>query len=293
MSFTPRLVSTARGPIEASVSGSGPAVVLVHGMPGDWRQARPIAEALATDSTVVLVSRPGYGHTPLRTGRTIDDQARAYAALLDVLAIDRATVVGISGGGPSSAGFARLFPERTAGLVLVCALVPDLLELPALARRAAAIPGLWESMWVPARYNERRKLRGGFDELANLTDAEVAAVIARPAVRADLRRYVTERPSVLRGPGFRNDITQCSATRRSPTPRWPSGIPTTVLHGDVDVVVPLSHAHEYVRRIPGARLEVFPGWGHALPLAAADRVAAAARELAHVSADAVDQLGDQ
>jgi len=275
-----RLIPTAVGPIEAAIGGSGPVVVLVHGMPGDWKQARPVADLLLHDHTVVLVSRPGYGRTPLRSGRSIDDQARGYAALLDVLAAEHATLVGVSGGGPSAAAFTRLFPERTTGLVLVSAVCPDLLDLPSVARRIAAVPGLWEALWVPSRFNERRKLRGGFDELTNLTPAEVGAVIARPAARADLRRYVIERPSVLRGPGLRNDITQCWGTRGHPTPAWSA--PTVVLHGDEDVVVPLAHAHEYGRRITGSRVEVFPGWGHGLPIVAADRVADATRELARV-----------
>lgn len=278
MSTTARVITTTRGPIETAVVGSGPVVLLVHGMPGDWRQARPVADLLAADHTVVSVSRPGYGRTPLRTGRTIDDQAQAYAALLDVLAVERATVVGVSGGGPSAASFSRLLPERTAGLVLVSAVCPDLLDLPALARRVAAVPGVWEALWVPTRLNERRKLRGGFDELTNLTPAEVSAVVARPAARADLRRYVIERPSVLRGPGLRNDIVQCWSSRKLPAPTWSA--PTVILHGDEDVVVPLPHAQAYASRIDGARLEVFNGWGHALPIVAADRVADAARELA-------------
>lgn len=280
MSFGARVLPTAVGPVEVAVAGSGPVVMLVHGMPGDWRQARPVAELLLPDHTVVLVTRPGYGRTPLRTGRTIDDQARLYAAVLDELDAPQATLIGVSGGGPSAAAFSRLFPQRTTGLVLVSAVCPDLLDLPALARRAALVPGLWEALWVPTRFNERRKLRGGFDELTNLTAAEVQAVIARPAARADLRRYVIERPSVLRGPGLRNDITQCWASRGHPAPVWAEPTPTVVMHGDEDVVVPLSHAHEYAARIAGARLEVFAGWGHGLPLVAADRVAAAAGELA-------------
>ncbi|MDX6224559.1 MAG: hypothetical protein QOE64_935 [Frankiales bacterium] len=282
MSFVPRLVPTARGVMQAAVAGEGPAVLLVHGMPGDWRQAQAIARPLLEQCTVVLVSRPGYGATPLRTGRTIPDQARAIAALLDVLAIEAVTLVGVSGGGPSTTTFTRLFPERSTGLLLVSAVCPDLLALPPIARRLAAVPGIWESLSAPHRAIEQRKVRAGFDELTNLTDVEVQAVIARPEARADLRRFVIERPSVLRGAGLRNDVVQCWASRREPVPTWTTAPPTLVMHGDVDVVVPVAHAHEHVRRIPGAQLEVFPGWGHALPLVAADKVAAAAQALALV-----------
>ena len=280
MTFTPRLVSTAVGPIEVAVAGSGPAVVLVHGMPGDWRQTRAIARPLLSDRTVILPSRPGYGGTPLRTGRGFADQAAAYRALLDVLEVDRATFVGVSGGGPSSAAFTRIYPDRTAGLVLVSAVCPDLLELPALARRVAAVPGIWETLSVPHRAIERRKVAAGFDELATLTAAEVEAANADEQIRADLRTFVTERPSVLRGAGLRNDVVQCAAARRQPAPSWEHPPPTVVIHGDADVVVPVAHAHEHARRIPAARLDVLAGWGHALPIVAAGRVAEATRDLA-------------
>ena len=97
---------TARGPVQVASHGSGPALLVAHGMPGDWRQARLLAEDLAQDYRVLLVTRPGYGRTPLRSGRTPAAQADLYAALLDALGLDRAVVLGISGGGPSAYAFA-------------------------------------------------------------------------------------------------------------------------------------------------------------------------------------------
>ena len=137
------MVATARGPIEVAEVGSGPAVLVVHGLPGDWRQARPVAEDLCGEARVLLVSRPGYGRTPLRSGRSPQDQADLYAALLDALGIERAVVLGISGGGPSAYAFAAAHPDRCDGLLLCCALTPHLMVLPAGMRRLAAVPGLW------------------------------------------------------------------------------------------------------------------------------------------------------
>ena len=83
---------------EAAVVGAGPAIVLVHGTLGSWRQVSGFAADLSPDRTVVPVSRPGYGMTPLGTGRTYEQQADAYLALLDRLAITRSSILGISGG---------------------------------------------------------------------------------------------------------------------------------------------------------------------------------------------------
>ena len=62
------VIRTRRGPVEVAITGdNGPAVLAVHGTPGDWRQARALAADLREDHRVVLPSRPGYGRTPLRT----------------------------------------------------------------------------------------------------------------------------------------------------------------------------------------------------------------------------------
>jgi pimeloyl-ACP methyl ester carboxylesterase len=41
--------------------------------------------------------------------------------------------------------------------------------------------------------------------------------------------------------------------------------PTLVIHGEHDPLIPVAAAHDLARRIPGARLEIIPGWGHDLP----------------------------
>ena len=130
---------TAAGPIEVAVGGSGPAVLLIHGTPGSWRQCMPLAEDLAATHTVILPSRPGYGKTPVRSGRSIAGQADLYASLLDALGFDRAAIAGVSGGGPSTAAFAQRHPSRTTAVVLICAAAVDILELPRSMKVIAAL----------------------------------------------------------------------------------------------------------------------------------------------------------
>ena len=67
--LTPQRVTTACGQIEVAESGTGPALLVLHGTPGDWQQARLLAAELSDRARVLLVSRPGYGRTPLRSGR--------------------------------------------------------------------------------------------------------------------------------------------------------------------------------------------------------------------------------
>ena len=133
------IAQTACGPIEYAERGRGSAVLLVHGAGGGWDQGIEIAEALAAAGhRVVAVSRFGYLRTPLPGDASPQAQADAHACLLDALGIERAAVIGISAGGPSSMQFAIRHPARTSGLVLLVALAwrpgPTPAPPPALAR---------------------------------------------------------------------------------------------------------------------------------------------------------------
>lgn len=274
--LSPGRVSTTCGPIEVAETGQGPAVLVVHGMPGDWRQARTVAEDLSDQARVLLVSRPGYGRTPLCSGRTPEEQADLYAALLDALAIDRAVVLGISGGGPSSFAFAARHPERCHGLLLCCAVAPHLMTPPAAMLRLAAVPGVWRAVAAAVRLVARYG-GGKPTDLSALTPIE-RMLAADPLVLHDLTRFDAERPQTMRGAGLRNDTRQLAAMREI---AWPAtvSVPTAVLHGDADDVIPLSHAEAFAAAVPGARLEVLGGYGHAIPLFARARVAQLLREL--------------
>ena len=267
-----RIVRTARGPVQVHDSGgSWPAVLVVHGMPGDHRQGRTLAEDLGERARVLRVSRPGYGRTPLRSGRTADATADLYAALLDALELPDAVAVGISGGGPSSYAFAQRHPQRCRGLVLCCALQPSLMPVPAAMRRAAAVPGL---LPVLARVVDlQARLRPPPVRTEELTPAE-REQLADPEQRQALERFLRERPT---GRGFGNDVRQLERGLE-PAP-WDGAVPVVIQHGDLDEVVPLAHAQDYARRIPGARLQVLAGLGHALPLFARQELADLVLEL--------------
>ncbi len=271
--LTPSRMRTALGPVEVAVAGTGPAVLLVHGTPGGWQQARLLGEDLLPKARVLLVSRPGYGRTPLRSGRTPEEQAALYAALLDELGLDRAVVMGISGGGPSAYAFAATHPSRCAGLMLCCAVCVPAFTVPSGMARLAAVPGLWSVLAGITRITA--PLRRPSDEA--LTKAE-QAVAGDPRVQEGLVDFAATRTQTLRGRGLRNDVRQLQASHQI---RWPAGVvvSTIVAHGDADDVVPAASGAAYAAAIPGARLEVLPGFGHALPLFARDRIAALAGEL--------------
>jgi pimeloyl-ACP methyl ester carboxylesterase len=266
----PTLVDTAVGPIELAEAGAGPAVLFVHGMPGDWSQAAPLARELADDHRVLLVSRPGYGRTPLAVGPTPRSTATAYRALLDALAIERAAVVGISGGGPSAYAFAAHERERCDRLVLACAVNSDTIVVPPLLRFFHAIPVLPD---VLGRWDRNRKLRAAEDPgglvaraLSEANEVERARIEDDPVALEWLVEFVTHNLRVTEDMGpFRHDLrTIVRHQRDGGRQEWPDGptVPTLIMHGDADEVVDIQSAHAYERLIPGAEMAVYAGAGH-------------------------------
>lgn len=264
------VVTTTAGPIEVADIGSGPAVIIVHGMPGDWSQAAAIGQVLADRHRVLLVSRPGYGRTPLATGPTWHQSAAAYASLLDCLGIDRATIIGISGGGPSSFAFAARERDRCDGLILCCAVNPDVRAIPMALRVFHALPGVREALH---RIVRRRQLKALEDPDAVLLRAmEEANQVERERVEADpvalqwLLDFVRHNARVTEDMRpFRHDLRQLVRHQRRGAPlTWPEGpdVPALIMHGTADPVVGLEHAQRFADLIPGARTTVYEGAGH-------------------------------
>lgn len=113
------IAETSRGPIEYKRYGDGPVVLCLHGGPGGYDQSFLIGTFLLKHKfTVIGVSRPGYLRTPLSVGATNEEQADAIAALLDVLDIPQAAVLGFSAGGPVAFQFALRHPDRCWAQVL-------------------------------------------------------------------------------------------------------------------------------------------------------------------------------
>src|SRR5688572_26635496 len=100
-----QLIKTARGEIEYATRGAGMAVIVCHSTAGGYDQGLVISRLLNGYQGIAL-SRAGYLRTPLSTGKSPAELADAYASLLDMLHIEKAAILGLSGGGMSAAYFA-------------------------------------------------------------------------------------------------------------------------------------------------------------------------------------------
>jgi pimeloyl-ACP methyl ester carboxylesterase len=104
---------------------SGPPVLYFHGYPGSRLEARVAASAAGRLGLRLLsVDRPGFGQSTFQRGRRIGGWAADISALADKLALERFSIVGVSGGAPYALTCAARLSHRLAGVALVCPLGP-------------------------------------------------------------------------------------------------------------------------------------------------------------------------
>ena len=240
-------------------AGSGPVLLLIHGMAGSattWRQVMP---GLAQRFTVVAPDLLGHGRSEKPQG---DYSLGAFASmlrdLLVVLGHERATVVGQSLGGGVAMQFSYQYPERTERLVLVGSgglgrevnPLLRLLSLPgseAVLRLACAAPvrGAIESVGSGAARLGLRPAPVVAELWRSYTSLGDDA--ARDAFLRTLRAVVDPRGQAV------------SASNRL---HLAAEVPTLIVWGDADPIIPVEHAYAAHRSIPGSRLEIFEGVGH-------------------------------
>jgi pimeloyl-ACP methyl ester carboxylesterase len=241
------------------IGGEGPAIVLIHGITGSsatWDQVLP---GLACDFTVVAPDLLGHGDSAKPRG---DYSLGAYASgirdLLIALEIERATYVGHSLGGGVAMQLAYQFPERLERLVLVSSgglgkEVHLMLRLVALPAAEYVLPllvanPLRNAGEAVAGFMGRLGLRAG-DDLEEIATgfASLGDVDARQA-------FVHTARSII-------DIEGQRASARDRL-YLAADVPTLLIWGERDPIIPAEHARAAQREIPGSRLELFPDAGH-------------------------------
>ncbi len=242
------VIETALGPVEYRMSGEGPAVLIAHGSPGGYDQGFAFAKLLRCDThTCIAVSRPGYMRTPLTSGATPEEQADLYAALLDALDIEQATIIGISGGGPSALQFALRQPQCCRGLVMISG----------VAQRYAELE-LKQALPLHRRYFKRI-----YDPLITSDPflyllLPLARLLPDKATTTDLLLSTTMYH--MRKAGYENDMAQFARITSYPLERITA--PTFVVHGTADDEVPFADAKLLARLVPNVKLLAIEGGRH-------------------------------
>jgi pimeloyl-ACP methyl ester carboxylesterase len=219
-------------------AGSGPVLVMIHGIAGSSGTWVPVMPLLAEHYTVIAPDLLGHGESAKPRG---DYSLGAYASgirdLLGVLGHERATIVGHSLGGGIAMQFAYQFPQMAERLVLVGSgglgkeVSPLLRALSVFGRFGLrADPFLGEVWNAWTRLTDVRAQRAFIHTIRAVIDVAGQRVSARD------RLYLANE------------------------------VPTMIVWGDRDQVIPVAHAHIAHELMPGSRLELVEGAGHFLPI---------------------------
>ncbi|HYW17137.1 MAG TPA: alpha/beta hydrolase [Allosphingosinicella sp.] len=273
------LIEVAGQTIHYTDDGSGPVILMIHGLGGQLRNfARPLVEDLARDYRVVRIDRPGSGYSPRAAGASarLRVQAETVAELIRILKLERPLVVGHSLGGALALSLALNHPDLVGGLALVAPLsqvqhvedVPEVfkglvIRSPALRRTIA-----WTIATPLAVATAERAL------------GEVFAPEPAPA------EFATEGGGLLAiRPGnfyaSSTDLMDLEGELEGMVDRYPAlSLPVGLLYGRADNLLDYRlHGERTSSEIPGAELELVEG-GHMLPFTQPERTAAFVRRTA-------------
>src|SRR5919201_375685 len=241
------------------IAGSGPPVVLIHGMVNSSRHWEEVALRLADRYTLVAPDLIGHGDSATPRGDySLGAHAASIRDLLAVIGIDHATIVGHSLGGGVAMQFFYQFPPRTDRLDLISSgglgrEVSPLLRGAALPGasallRAAAHPRLLDALW---QSGERMRARGSGKGVYVQAIARALRPLERPGAR---KAFIQTLRSVIDVHGQR-----VSARDRLYLLR---GFPTLVVWGERDNTIPASHGEAAHHAVPGSRLVTLPRAAH-------------------------------
>ena len=243
------------------VAGSGPALLLIHGVGCNSKSWEPVHAKLAQRFTVIAPDLLGHGESDKpHADYSLPAFANGMRDLLAVLGIDRVTVVGHSFGGGVAMQFAYQYPELVERIVLVNA--GGVSKDVSLALRLAAMPMGAEALAMLRAPGVMPAIRG--------FGRAVGAVLGSTR----LGRDVTDVVEMLEGFQDPAGLAAFARTLRSVVDAsgqyvtmldrsyLVQSVPVQIIWGEDDLIIPVDHAHTAHAAIPGSSMEIFEDSGH-------------------------------
>ncbi|MFG2069458.1 alpha/beta fold hydrolase [Micromonospora tulbaghiae] len=239
------------------ISGDGPPVVLLHGIGRTLDDFTALHTALARDHLVLAVDLPGHGGSaPLDGPHTLPALAAAVARFLDAAGVTGpAHLVGNSLGGAVAMRLAADAPRRVASLALLNS--AGFGREVTVALRLLAVRPLARLLLRPHPRIARRTERAIFHDPAYVTDERIATALAA-AGQPHAARVMLE-------------LVRDLGTWRGVRPQWRADLldavaaldlPTLLVWGERDLVLPAAHLAYARTRLPNARSHLFRDTGH-------------------------------
>lgn len=223
--------------------GKGKPIVLIHGFPLDHSIWEETVGYLQDKFQLIVTDLRGFGRSSTPAGSySLEDMASDIAGLLDYLELDKTTLVGHSMGGYIGLAFARLYPNRLAGLALV--------STQAQGDTSEQKKGRYETA---ARVSE-----GGVDIVL---DAMMTKFSAEPKIQQSISEIIASQDP----PGVAGALKAMAERPDSSPVLSGARFPILIVHGDNDQLIPIQRAEQMKELNNTAELIVLEGVGH-LPM---------------------------
>jgi len=240
-------------------AGEGPTVLLIHGMAGSSRTWKDVGELLVRDGyEVIAPDLLGHGLSAKPAGDySLGAFANGLRDLLGVIDVERATVVGQSLGGGVAMQLTYQHPDLVDRLVLVCS--GGLGREVSWMLRLLTLPGA--EIVMPLLFPTLARDRGN-DVSRFLRDRGLHA----PKFAEMWRAYASLAGAENRGAFLRTlrSVIDVNGQTVSALDRvyLAQAVPTMIVWGDEDPIIPIEHGHTAHEAIPGSRFEIMEGCGH-------------------------------
>lgn len=243
------------------IAGSGPVILLIHGIGDNSTTWSTVQTTLAQRFTVIAPDLLGHGKSDKpRADYSVAAYANGMRDLLSVLDVEKVTVVGHSLGGGVAMQFAYQFPQLVERLILVgaggvtkdvnialrIASLPLGIEALALLRLPLALPALQLIGRIGGSVFGSTGVGRDIPDMLRIM-ADLPEPTASSAFARTLRAVVDWRGQVV------TMLDRCYLTE---------SVPVQLIWGSRDSVIPVGHARMAHAAMPGAQLEIFEGAGH-------------------------------
>ncbi len=227
--------------------GTGEPVLLIMGLSFPLEMWSRVLPEISSRYRAILFDNRGVGRSDVPRGPySIKAMARDAAAVMDAAGVPSAYVMGASMGGMIAQELCLQYPERVKALLLGCTSCGGLRARPPNLRKMPLFRN-WSGMT-----NEERARA----VIPILYSDKTPKHIIEEDIAVRLERYPTMRGTLYQALG----IPFWSSYGRLPRIK----VPTLILHGDHDRILPIANGRRVAERIPGAKLVVIPGAGHML-----------------------------
>lgn len=249
---------TASNGLFIETSGSGPAVLFVHGLGGTTNFYQPQAAALEAHHHIIRFDLPGAGRSPVRKGVSMESFAEDMKAVLDDQGVEAADVVGHSMGTIAVQHFAATNPDRVRRVAL-------------LGPIREQAPAAKEATRARAQTVRDRGMIAVADAIVSAATSEQTR-IQRPAVAAFVRE-------LLMGQDPEGYASHCEALAAATAVDLAKiEAPVLLITGSEDKTAPVDSTRAMFEELPNASYEVIEGIGHWTAIEAPERVSEALRD---------------